>query len=88
MTETWHPLSTAPRDGTTIELTDAPDGEVWRMSWQVFKPTPTGKAVRPGRAGGIWAMVGFAGGILTTWEEGEDGPVLWRTVQTAQKVAA
>lgn len=66
----WHPISTAPRDGTIIDLT-GPDGEVWPMSWSVFA----------GMNQGIWAMRGrLSGALLSTWDERDpDGaPTHWR----------
>ena len=71
----WLPLSSAPRDGTEVELTGT-DGEVWKMRWQLL-PARLG--------GGIWAMCGFAGGVLSTWSETdpECPPTHWRHIGAA-----
>lgn len=86
----WLPISTAPRDGTTVELTDSPDGEVWPMRYEVFKPTRDGQPVASekgtGRVGGVWAMWGFSGSLLSTWSEEDPDcpPRLWRPVKVAE----
>lgn len=67
MSDDWQPLTTAPRDGTEIELT-SPSGETWPMRW-------TGRVWIMRSA--------ISGTILTTWcEKDPDGaPTHWRHKQ-------
>ena len=71
MQSDWQPISTAPRDGTKVELADEAWGEVWSMRWEVF---------RGSRGAGIWVMWGFTGSLLATWPEGDGGPTHWRPI--------
>lgn len=67
----WRPISTAPRDGTEVDLKGESD-LVLAMCWQLF---------RGGAGKGIWAMHGkTSGALLCTWsEEDPDGaPTHWR----------
>lgn len=76
---TWHPISTAPRDGTVVDLTWMEDGhpqEIFSMCWNQFAGNPL---VQSGK--GIWAMHSrVSGRILATWcEQDPDGaPTHWR----------
>lgn len=71
MTDSWQPISTAPRDGTEVELTlDPVDGELFKMRW--FDKAQ------------VWAMQSkLSGALLCTWSEADpDGaPTHWRPVQ-------
>lgn len=64
--ESWSPISSAPRDGTEVELMDEADGLTWRMSWR----------------GSVWVMQSkLSGALLAKWPEGAAGPTHWRTVR-------
>lgn len=82
MTSDWHPISTAPRDGTEVELTCMDDGkpqEIYPMRWNRFAGN---KLVQDHK--GIWAMQSkLSGALLCTWSEADpDGaPTHWRPVQ-------
>jgi hypothetical protein len=73
----WHPIETAPKDGTVIELTwmdgDAPQ-EIWPMQW--------GHIQRNGLfpdALGMW--VSPDGSVTWNGTADDDGPTHWRPVQ-------
>ena len=73
---TWAPISTAPKDGTVIELTaldeDGDPFEIWPMSWQHIK--------RNGLFPGVIGMWATPYGSLT-WNadmNGDYGPTHWR----------
>lgn len=70
----WHPMRTAPRDGTIIVLAWFEDGkpaEQWPMRWN-----PRGKNLLVQEHAGIWET---PDGSLTWSEEHPDGaPDAWR----------
>lgn len=71
----WQPISTAPRDGTVVDLTaEDDDGVPWQMQWDaafvnhLVSPLP-----------GVWITPDGA----FTWSEAEPefGPTRWRPLR-------
>lgn len=77
----WQPISTAPRDGSEVELTWMDDGkpqEIYPMRWNRFAENPL---FQDGK--GIWAMHSrTTNEIYLTWTESDpDGaPTHWRSL--------
>lgn len=77
----WRPISTAPRDGTEIELTWLENGraqEVYPMRWE---PETQNRLVQDHP--GIWALRNrLTGDVVFTWSESDpDGaPTHWRPI--------
>lgn len=75
----WQPISTAPRDGTVIDLTWMENGrpqEIYPMRWNPFAEN---KLVQDHR--GLWAMHSqINGALLVTWSEDypDGAPTHWR----------
>lgn len=69
----WHPIETAPRDGTVVHLTWMENGkpqEIWPMQW--------GHIQRNGLFPDITGMWVAPDGSIT-WKESHDaGPTHWR----------
>ncbi len=72
----WQPISTAPRDGTWIEVT-ANDEPIHKMCWNRFAGN---ELVQDGK--GIWWGHGF------TWSEEKGfGPTRWRPGQRPRRAS-
>lgn len=74
----WQPLSSAPRDGTVVELTWMDDGkpqEIWPMQWAHIQRNDL-------FASGVVGMWVVPDGSLTWTEHNPDGaPTHWRTLR-------
>jgi hypothetical protein len=85
----WDDISTAPRDGTEIELTWFDNGkpaEIYPMRWNQFAENPL---FQEGK--GIWAMHSHTTGeLIMTWTESDpDGaPTHWRPIGMADTAEA
>ena len=82
----WRPMTTAPKDGTVILVTETPNGEHWNVmpaAFMALKPEPSMQEFPPDNSedGRWWGIdvsrLGREGPLYTRWKPLAITPICW-----------